>query len=168
MFCNPVIHEQKEITAPCFQAERLFLLFRGSNRHRCFPASVISHFPGFVNPFCKKALTNPVFSGIIKALRNFRNQGNTRRQGFIRFAVKTQGRESVGTPQFCRVRALPAGGGCFLLHRRSEFLFLPPILSEGGDDMGYITLADLLQFSAFVLSLITTILAILSFINKKK
>ena len=34
--------------------------------------------------------------------------------------------------------------------------------------MGYITLADLLQFSAFVLSLITTILAILSFMNKKK
>ena len=130
--------------------------------------SIIPHFPGFVKSFLEKVLTNPVFSGIIKVLRNFRNQGNTRRQGFIRFAVKTQGRESVGAPQFCRVRALPAGGGCFLLHRRSEFLFLPPILSEGGDGMGYITLADLLQFSAFVLSLITTILAILSFINKKK
>ena len=46
--------------------------------------------------------------------------------------------------------------------------FLPPKQSEGGDKMGYITLADLLQFSAFVLSLISTAVIVLTFINKKK
>ena len=46
--------------------------------------------------------------------------------------------------------------------------FLPPKRSEGGDKMGYITLAELLQFSAFVLSLISTTVLVLAFINKKK
>ena len=46
--------------------------------------------------------------------------------------------------------------------------FLPPKRSEGGDKMGYITLAELLQFSAFVLSLISTTVLVLTFINKKK
>lgn len=49
----------------------------------------------------------------------------------------------------------------------SAFFFFLRNLSEGGDSMDYITFEQLLLFSGFVLSLISTIFVILSFYKKK-
>ena len=49
----------------------------------------------------------------------------------------------------------------------SAVFFFLRNLSEGGDSMDYITFEQLLLFSGFVLSLISTIFVILSFYKKK-
>ena len=66
----------KKITAPSFQAKRLFLLFRGSNRHRCFPVSIISHFPLLVNPFCEKGWRGGGFFCVFGSARCKKNVKN--------------------------------------------------------------------------------------------